>query len=93
MIALSPHLLLHADLKTPSNENELVPVVPLGDETFEAFRRRTNGNTLPEIIGDEATLEIGKVFGGSFRRGRNSMKDAGRYNELVWQEGSKELWR
>ncbi len=28
MIALSPHLLLHADLKTPSNENELVPVSP-----------------------------------------------------------------
>jgi hypothetical protein len=21
------------------------------------------------------------------------MKDAKRYNELVWQEGSKELWR
>ena len=92
MIALSPHLLLHADLKTPSNENELVPVVPLGDDIYEEFRRRTIGNTFREIIDDEATLEIWKAS-EEFQARAEPMKDAKRYNELVWQEGSKELWR
>ena len=37
---------------------QAVPGVPLGDETFEEFRRRTIGNTFREIIGDEATLDL-----------------------------------
>lgn len=92
MIALSPHLLLHADLKSRSNENEQVLVVPLADETFEEFRRRTIGNTFREIIGDEAILETWKAS-EEFQARAELMKDAKRYNELVWQEGSKELWR
>jgi hypothetical protein len=60
--------------------------------TLTEFRRRTIGNTFREIIGDKATLEVWKAS-EEFQARAELMKDAKRYNELVWQEGSKELWR
>jgi hypothetical protein len=95
LIALSPHLLLHADLKTPSGENEPVPVVPLGKDTFEEFKRPTIGNMFREIIGDRSTLEVWQACPEAcpeFQSRARLMRDAKRYNELVRQEGSRELW-
>ena len=85
LIALSPYLLLHADLKTPSGENEPVPVVPLGKDTFDEFKRRTIGNTFRGIIGDRSTLEVWQAC-PEFESRARLMKDAKRYNELVRQE-------
>jgi hypothetical protein len=75
-----------------SSYDARLPVVPLSDDSFEEFRRRTIGNTFREIIGDQATLETWKAS-REFQARVKLMKDKKRYNELVRQKGSRELWR
>lgn len=93
MVALSPRVLL--EIQLPIHDPvEKMPHIRRGvkPSKVEEFRRRTIGNTFREIIfGDRSVLESWQQS-SEFRNRFGLVKDLKKYNQLVIEEGDRELW-
>ncbi len=93
MVALSPRLLLEIDRTRPCPHQEYAVTNYISSAKLDEFRRRTINNTFREIIFGHSSLLEQWQSSTEFAERHALMSNVSRYNAVVEQRGSRELWK